>query len=421
MTGTPEWLRNSAATGFGIDHLPIGIALYNNQPRLMIAIGEYAINLAALLDQGEFGQQTGLVDCATKENVNAFLSLGATAHKNLRWTLQSLLISAPDRIEKCLHSRKDLKMICPLEPRSFVDFYSSEDHAKRCAKLPGGSSSISEAWYSMPLGYYSCAGAFIADGAQFQRPMGQLQTGAGPKYQATKMLDFEMEVGFVLRKTTIVGETISSAQFEEAVFGALLLNDWTARDFQGFENKPLGPFHSKSFATQTASWITPIEALIPFKTAHSTKSNIASYLTNSDPFNYEIKLSASIQSKKMQKNGSGSILMAECEFEKMYWSPAQQLAHMTANGAPVEAGDIFGSGTVSGPDHNQMGCLLERAAVGLEKIQLTDGTARRWLENGDSVILSGEARKGKYFIKLADCRGETCSNKLPLKHQAHDD
>ena len=404
-----NWLKEAEETGFGIDHLPIGIAELERGPALMIAVGQYAINLASLSAAGSLnGINIPLASLASR-NLNKFLSAGVKAHTKLRTTMQKLMSSDAKSVEPHLHKRTNLKMLCPLAPGDFVDFYSSLAHAERCARLPNNKHALPDAWKSMPLAYHSRAGAIMPSGADISRPRGQVQTRSGVEYRSTRMLDFEMELGFVVRQATEHGQCLRTEEFAEYIFGVVLLNDWSARDLQGFEAIPLGPFHSKSFATQIADWVTPIEALEPFKCDKIYDPPVMSYLEEDKCNGYDLQLFASIASQKMKEMDQPSMQIADSNFREMYWSPSQQLAQLTANGAPINVGDLYGSGTVSGHLDSQIGCLLERIDNKSLPIDLTDQTTRTWLQDGDQIDLDGMARTNGHFVKLAGIEGSIVS------------
>lgn len=404
-----NWLTEAAEIGFGIDHLPIGVAEFSNGPVLVVAIGRYAINLASLSAAGLLTSLNISLANFTSGNLNKFLSLGAKVHRELRSTLQNYILSDADLIKPHLHKRENLAMLCPLAPGDFIDFYSSLAHAERCSHLPNNEHALSKAWKSMPLAYHSRAGAILANGSQINRPLGQVSTKTGVKFRPTRMLDFEMELGFVIRQSTDFGQCLAPEDFTDYVFGVVLLNDWSARDFQGYEAKPLGPFHSKSFATQVSNWVTPIEALEPFRCNKVYDKPVLTYLKEDRHNAYNLKLSASITSKKMQESRFPPLQIADCKFQEIYWSPSQQLAHLTANGAPIKAGDLFGSGTISGELEHQMGCLLERVADRLPPIILPDRSTRVWLKDGDKMIFECSAQIGGNHVTLGPLEGSVAS------------
>jgi len=296
-----RWLEDASNMGFGVDHLPVGVAEFSDGPALVVAIGQYAINLASLSASGFLGSCQIPTTSFASRNLNRFLSAGAKNHAQLRSELQNYLLSDVQFVKPHLHLRDSLKMLCPLAPGDFVDFYSSIAHAERCARLPNNKNAFPEAWKSMPLGYHSRASAIMPSGSDIKRPLGQVQTQSGVAYRPTKMLDFEMELGFVIRQSTEHGQCLATEDFEDYVFGVVLLNDWSARDLQGFEARPLGPFHSKSFATQVSDWVTPIEALQPFKCRKLYNPQVKSYLEEDEDNGFDLQLTTSITSKKCNR------------------------------------------------------------------------------------------------------------------------
>ena len=271
-------------------------------------------------------------------------------------------------------------MVLPIAPGDFVDFYASRHHAERCAKLTRDPNVMPEAWDWMPLAYHSRTAGIIGSGAEFHRPSGWVKGKQGWALRKSRMLDFEMELGFVMRSSTEPGEQLSPDDFDEAVFGAVLVTDWSARDLQGAEAKPLGPFHAKAFATQVGNWIVPVEIL-----AQCRRPAVDLRPEGRNPVEgdlYDITFEARLQA------GDGEPVTAgRANFMDMGWTPAEMMAHLTQSGAPVRAGDLFASGTISGPEVEATGCLLERQAEGVGPL-IANGEDRHFLDDSDKLSIS---------------------------------
>ncbi|MGH1350118.1 MAG: fumarylacetoacetate hydrolase family protein [Methyloligellaceae bacterium] len=400
-----SWVEGTEGSGFDLNHLPFGIARdlngYSNS--LAVAIGPFALNLVKV---HELGYLTYIpLEYLLSANLNAFLELGKDIHDRLRADLKKWL-SQPGlkkALEIALVDRESIQMACPLAPPDFVDFYSSLHHAERSSKLSG--KSVHRNWFSMPVGYHSRAGSIKGNNAFIERPFGQVLVEDRPVYKATGSLDFELELGFVVRAAHPAGN-ISASGFIDSVFGVSLLNDWSARDLQKWESFPLGPFHAKSFATQTASWVTPIEALLPYALRNKSQSEALDYLRHDMALTFDLHLEVCLQTPEMKLENISPFVISRSNYKHTYWDGAQQLAHITANGAPARVGDLFGSGTISGPKVENSGCLLELTSAGQNPVILPNGQQRRWLENGDTILFKGTLEKeGAEPISLGELSG----------------
>jgi fumarylacetoacetase len=279
----------------------------------------------------------------------------------------------------------------------YVDFYASENHASNVGRIfrPDGEA-LTPNWKHMPIGYHGRAGTIVASGSDVRRPSGQVRAEGGPRFGPTERLDFEAEVGFVVGAGSEPGKPVSTAAFREHVFGICLLNDWSARDIQAWESVPLGPFLGKSFATSVSAWVTPLEALDGVWCSPPPRTTqLLPYLEDGGtPAGLGLELEVSI-------NGC---VVSRPPFATMYWTVAQFVAHTTVNGAHLRTGDLLGSGTVSGPEPAQRGSLLELSWAGTEPIPLADGTTRRFLLDGDDVVLRATAVTSNGPIGLGEVR-----------------
>jgi fumarylacetoacetase len=288
-------------------------------------------------------------------------------------------------IEDLLAPADGVAMHLPFPVADYVDFYASEQHATNVGRIfrPDGEP-LTPNWRHLPIGYHGRSGTVVVSGTPIRRPCGQMRPSGSPApvYGVCRRLDFEAELGFVVGVESVLGEPVPAARFAEHVFGVCLVNDWSARDIQGWESQPLGPFLGKSFGTTISPWIVPLAALEHLRVRPpSLENELASYLADSGNWGLDIELEVRI-------NGH---VVSRPPYAAMYWSPAQMLAHMTANGACLRTGDLFASGTVSGTRRDQYGSLIELAWAGSDPLPLPDGSSRAWLEDGDEVVITASA------------------------------
>jgi len=301
--------------------------------------------------------------------LNTFLGLGRP-----HWTMVHARVAelAPDL------ALADVEPLMPFEVADYVDFYSSEHHAGNVGRIfRPGQPPVLRNWRHLPVGYHGRAGTVVVSGTPVVRPCGQ--RGAGD-FGPSRRLDIEAEIGFVVGAPSAMGRPVSIVDFEEHVFGVVLLNDWSARDIQSWEYQPLGPFLGKSFATSVSPWVVPLSALARVD-APEQDPPVLDYLREPARFTYDIRLS-------VDWNGTE---VSRPPFREVYWTPAQQLAHLTVNGASLRTGDLYASGTVSGPDRDQTGSFLELTWGGAEPVTLADGSSRTYLDDGDTVTIRGTA------------------------------
>ncbi|HEV7205132.1 MAG TPA: fumarylacetoacetate hydrolase family protein [Jatrophihabitans sp.] len=353
--------------GWGIGNLPYGSVVGPDGRRFAaVRFGDAVLELARVD-----------ADLFAAGGLDRFLAAGPATWSRVRAEVVDTLTA--DRHP--LVPLADVTPVLPFAIGDYVDFFASEHHAANCGRIfrPGNTDPLSANWRHQPIGYDGRAGSVVVSGTDIARPSGQFPGDDGPiGFAPTRRLDLEAEVAFVVGPP---GTRIAVAEADEHVFGVCLLNDWSARDIQAFESAPLGPFLGKSFATSLAAWITPLEALAAARTRVPQDPEPLPHLRETGAHGLRLDLAVSI-------NGQ---VVARPEFGSMYWSYAQMLAHLTSNGAAVRTGDVFASGTVSGPARGQRGCLLELTWNGAEPIELGDGTSRTWLEDGDEVVVSAHA------------------------------
>ncbi|MEV7375876.1 fumarylacetoacetase [Streptomyces sp. NPDC090301] len=373
---------------FGPHNLPYGVFSTADEPdrrRLGVRIGGH------VLDAGAAAHALGSPYAALldRPSLNPLLAAGRTAWRDVRRALTAWVTVPAHRadIEPLLRPLGEVTLHLPYEVADYVDFYASEHHATNVGRIfrPDGDA-LTPNWKHLPIGYHGRAGTVVVSGTDVVRPSGQRKapTDPAPVFGPSVKLDIEAEVGFLVGTPSELGKPVALADFREHVFGLTLLNDWSARDVQAWEYVPLGPFLGKSFQTSVAAWVTPLEALDAARTAPPARDfPLLPYLDDAaeeEPGGFDVRITVEI-------NGEA---VAEPPFSTMYWTAAQQLAHMTVNGASLRTGDLYGSGTVSGPEVNQRGSLLELTWNGRDAIELAGGK-RTFLEDGDEVVMTAWA------------------------------
>jgi len=403
MTTTASWISGlSVDDPFGMHNLPYGVVSgpLLAGPSLAVRVGDRALDLAAAGQAVGF-EHAGLLSAAS---LNPLLAAGRPVWAALRRAIVSWLSNESFRaaVEPNLLPLGGLRNHLAFEVADYVDFYASEHHASNVAKIfRPGSAPLPANWKHLPIGYHGRAGTIVVSGTDIIRPHGQRRCADGVvRLGPTERLDIEAEVGFVVGGPTVLGERVELLHAADHIFGVCLVNDWSARDIQAWESKPLGPFLGKSFATSVSPWIVPLEALDSARVKPPKRDQpLLAYLDDSQDVDggFEIDLTIEI---------NGSAISAP-PFASMYWTAFQQLAHMTVNGASLRAGDLFASGTVSGPDRGQSGSLLELTLNGIQPIRLADGSERGFLDDGDDVSISGRVggTASRPPLALGDVRG----------------
>ena len=354
-----------------MENLPYGVFSAGDRiPRAGVRIGDSVLDLLPVLGEQVFAEPS----------LNAFMAQGRARWSDVRARVTELLTYERHRrsVEAALHPLSGVRLHLPFEVGDYVDFYASEHHAANVGRLfrPDGEPLMPN-WKHLPVGYHGRSGTVVLSGTPASRPNGQRP---GPTFGPSQRLDFEAEVGFVIGASST--GPINVDQFADHVFGAFLVNDWSARDIQAWESRPLGPFLAKSFATSISPWIVPLEALAYAQVRPPAQDpEPLPYLVGRGNTGFDLALEVRLNRQ----------VVSRPPFATMYWTPAQMLAHMTVNGASTRTGDFFASGTVSGPAREQRGCLLELSWGGTEPLKLPDGSARSFLEDGDEVAISAIA------------------------------
>jgi len=383
-----------SAAGFGLANLPYGVFHRAGEaPRVGVRFGDGVLDLAALASDGLIDDPDGTF---AQPSLNPFMAQGPDVWAATRERVGRLL-SGVDA-ETRLVALDDVALLLPFAVADYVDFWSSIHHAANSGRIfRPGSEPLPPNWRHMPIGYHGRSATVVVDGTPVRRPHGQSRPDrdAPPVYGPSAKLDVELELGFVIGAPSALGEPVAVDRALEHVFGVVLLNDWSARDLQAFESQPLGPFLGKSFATSISPWVTPMAALAPFRAAPEPAPDPVPAYLREEPWALDIAL-------EIELNGAR---VAATNARHLYWSVAQQIAHLTVNGAAMRTGDLLGSGTISGPEREERGSLLELSWNGAEPVALSGGGERTFLEDGDEVVLRGIAGEGDAAVALGDVRG----------------
>ena len=374
-----SWLDLPAGTGFGLTNLPYGVfSTPGTAPRTGVAVGDSVLDLAAAT--GDPVHATG--------SLNAFMARGPQAWAALRHRLQAWFTDEAHRssVEPHLLPRREVSLHLPVEVADYVDFYSSRHHAENLGRMfRPDSPPLTPNWQHLPIGYHGRSGTVAVSGTPVVRPCGQRKAPAdeAPTFGPSQRLDIEAEVGFLVGVGSALGTPVPLRDVSQHVFGVCLVNDWSARDLQSWEYVPLGPFLGKSFLTSVSPWVVPLAALQAARVAPPARDvPLLPYLDDSDaPWGLDLTL-------EVRLNGE---LVSCPPFGSLYWTAAQQLAHMTVNGASLRTGDLYASGTVSGPRRDQRGSFIELSWGGEEPLRLSDGSVRTFLEDGDVVTITASA------------------------------
>ncbi|MFV1999151.1 MAG: fumarylacetoacetase [Acidimicrobiia bacterium] len=403
-----SWVSVPEDSDFPIQNLPYGVFADAAGVRCGVAIGDVVFDLARAEASGLFSD-TGLeADTFASGSLNLFISQPRDVWSAVRGHVTDLLSSGNADGESFARAHDlivehAVRLRLPVEIGDYVDFYSSEQHARNVGRMfrPDGEPLLPN-WKALPVGYHGRAGTVVPTGTPIQRPLGQTKGENGPAFGPSQKLDIELEVGFITGAGPGLGVAINVDDAEKYIFGLCLLNDWSARDIQAWEYVPLGPFLGKSFATSMSSWIVPLEALEPFRTAAVAQDpQPLAYLRSDVAAGVSIDLNVDLAA---QDGTSDRIISTR--FDSMYWTMAQQLAHATSNGATTRPGDLYASGTVSGATEEEFGSLLERSWNGTRPITLSNGETRTFLEDGDTITITGRCEApGAVPIGFGECVG----------------
>lgn len=410
MTSFIKYAENS---DFSIYNIPFGVAVFGQEYiACATRIGDMVIDLATLYDFGYLNDIDGLTDNVFEAyTLNEFIELGKPVTSAVRLRLQELLLegsalSADNKsIDECFYALDQVKMMMPVHVPNYTDFYSSIEHATNVGKMfRDPANALLPNWKHLPVGYHGRASSIVVSGTDIIRPKGQMKPADADKPVSgpCKQLDFELEMAFIVNKNTEMGESITTAQAEDAIFGMVIFNDWSARDIQSWEYVPLGPFLGKNFGSSVSPWVVTLEALNRFRTVSPVQEpEVLDYLKFDGDKNYDINLEVYIQ----PENGTET-LISQSNYKYMYWNMAQQLAHHTVNGCNVEVGDMYASGTISGENPRSFGSMLELTWRGQNPLELDNDGERKFIEDNDTVIMRGFAEKDGIRVGFGEVTGK---------------
>ena len=402
-----------AASDFPIQNLPYGVfsTAASPTPRVGVAIGDYVLDLAVLEAEGMI-DLTPAFDVFPQPSINAFMALGPKIWSRTRARISELLRHDHPQLrddkflrERALVPMADVILHLPIAVSGYTDFYSSKEHATNVGVMfRGKDNALQPNWLHMPIGYNGRASTVVVSGTKVRRPRGQLKPPSAdlPSFGPCKRLYFELEMGVVVGQASAVGEMLTEAQAEAMIFGFVLLNDWSARDIQQWEYVPLGPFQAKAFATSISPWVVTREALEPFRIQGPAQDPAPlPYLQQVLPNNYDLRLDVALRAAPDNEGRR----ICQTNFKYMYWSSVQQLVHHASSGCAMNVGDLLGSGTISGPEKDQRGSLLEISWNGTEPVELAGDVKRTFLEDGDSLAMRGWCQGDGYRVGFGEVEG----------------
>lgn len=407
-----------AESHFPIQNLPFGVfrPTPKHEPRIGVAIGDFVLDLKVLQTLGFFdGPQLRNQDVFEERWLNDFMDLGKAARVEARQLISDLLSGKDARLKedadlqkRVLIPMKGVAMELPVQIGDYTDFYSSREHATNVGTMfRGKDNALQPNWLHLPVGYHGRSSSVVISGTPLHRPMGQTKAddAPAPVFGASRLVDFELEMGFFVSGGNKLGQRISMAEAEDHIFGLALVNDWSARDIQKWEYVPLGPFLAKNFGTSISPWIITLEALEPFRVAgpSQTDPEVLDYLkpVRKDQ-TYDLRLEVAIKGEQMDEAHTVCV----SNFKYLYWSMAQQLVHHAVTGCNMRTGDLLASGTISGPTEDSYGSMLELSWRGSKPLAFPNGEERKFLQDGDTVIMTGWAQGNGYRVGFGTCEGK---------------
>jgi fumarylacetoacetase len=408
-----SWINIDSDSDFSIHNIPFGIFSINGSgPRMGTAIGDKVLDLKAANELGLFEGIDVPDDVFDNQYINDFMALGKSITNAVRERIQAEFCNESSVLKdnpNTFYEQSRVTMHLAIEVRDYTDFYSSIEHATNVGKLfRDPENALLPNWKHLPVGYHGRASSIIVSGESIHRPVGQTKPAEGdPVFGPCRLLDFELEMGFVIGKKSDLGNRITTDSAEEYIFGMALFNDWSARDIQKWEYVPLGPFLGKSFASSLAPWIVTMEALDYFRVSGPVQEpKVLPYLEYKGDQNYDVNLQVTIAPE-----GGEETVISESNYKFMYWNQLQQLAHHTVNGCNVNVGDLMASGTISGKDEHSYGSLLEITQAGKKSLTLKGGEERKFIQDNDSVTMRGFCERDGRRVGF----GEVTAKILPAK------
>jgi len=412
-----SWVAGAEGADFPLENLPLGVFRRGDGMACVgSAIGEWIVDLRAAADAGLLTSE--IAEACRQDSLNKLMAMGRGASRDLRARMQELLSDAVarSRVEPLLVMQADVKMLLPAQMiGDYTDFYASIYHATNVGRLFRPDNPLLPNYKWIPIGYHGRASSIVVSGTEVTRPNGQTKAAdaAEPVFGPSRMLDYELEVGFFVRSGNALGTSIPLNEAEEHIFGLCLLNDWSARDVQAWEYQPLGPFLAKNFATTISPWVVTMDALEPFRIPAFKRTEgdpePLGYLSDErdrERGGFDVTLEVWLRTAQMRSVGADAVRVSKGNLRDLYWTLAQMLTHHASNGCNLRAADLLATGTVSGADPGSLGCLLEITRRGAQPLELPDGETRKFLEDGDEVILRGYCeREGHVQIGFGECKG----------------
>ena len=412
---------NEPRTDFPIQNLPLGVFRRRGSgesPRIGVAIGDRILDLALCARVGLLGGVDGMARFMVDDTLNRLMAEGRDGARALRASVVAILregSNAARRESEITLAQREAEPLLPVHIGDYTDFYASIHHAANIGSMFRPENPLLPNYKYIPVGYHGRASSIVVSGTPIRRPSGQTRDDANapPSFGASKRLDYEMEVGAFVGRGSPLGASIPLTRADDHLWGLCLVNDWSARDIQTWEYQPLGPFLAKNFATTISPWVVTLEALEPFRIPAPDRSPgdpaPLRHLFDSQTQQrgaFALVVEVHLSTERMRADGIAPVRVSRGSFADMYWTLGQMLVHHTSNGCNMRPGDLIASGTVSGPDQDSRGSLLERTWRGTEPLELPSGERRAFLENGDEVIMRGYAeREGFRRIGFGECRG----------------
>ena len=407
------WIEVPENSDFPIQNIPFGIARTNDVVFVATRIGDTVIDLYKVARLGHFDvSKEVFASC----RLNDFMLLGKQVTRDVRNEISDIFTDDNEsaknnaELQEAMMDINEVEMMMPVEVGDYTDFYSSEQHAYNVGCMfRDPNNALLPNWKYIPVGYHGRASSIVVSGTPLYRPKGQQKPADDqpPVFGPCKLLDFELEMAFITYEGKALGDSISTVEAEDYIFGMCLFNDWSARDIQKWEYVPLGPFLAKNFGSSISPWIVTLDALEPFRTKGSVQDpEVFDYLKCESDKNIDINLQVSIQPENTSET-----VVSNSNYKHMYWNMNQQLAHHTINGCNIKAGDMMASGTISGNDESAYGSMLEISWKGTKSVTMADGTERKFIADNDTVIMRGYAQIDKIRVGF----GEVSTKVLPTK------
>ncbi|MBS1803940.1 MAG: fumarylacetoacetase [Acidobacteria bacterium] len=415
-----SWVESANLPGcdFPLENLPYGVFSHAGSRRIGVAIGDQVLDLRGCADGGvPKALSPELTAACSQDTLNSLMALGGGAWSPLRRDLTAILNSNAEariqqKVKQHLIPMREVEMQLPAQIGDYTDFYASIHHATRVGKLFRPDNPLLPNYKYVPIGYHGRASSMVVSGTDVRRPSGQTKpaTTAEPVFSPSRSVDYELEIGIFVGPGNALGKPVPIAEAEEHIFGLCLVNDWSARDIQSWEYQPLGPFLAKSFATTISPWVVTLDALKPYRVAAAERSkedpSLLSYLAQGDSLAaVDVTVEVFLQSQHMRERGIGAVRLSRGNLRDLYWSVAQLLTHHASNGCNLRPGDLLATGTISGPEEQSEGCLLEMKHRS-SPITLPAGETRTFLQDGDEVTLRAYCeRPGLPRIGFGECVG----------------